>query len=145
MVYDEYQPYENWTVISTPKVETPITWYNEPYTTTTCTKGLAGRGNGSTVADFASTGTVSCASLNYSNTTSNVLRSFDMGSGWGKSKESKVTSTEFSRGNRHERFEIYYASREALIDMGVIQPKVNQVAFPKSFPKYAKPPSGWVA
>lgn len=73
------------------------------------------------------------------------VSSFDMGSGWGKSKESKVTNTEFVRGETLNTFEIYYASRESLIEMGVIKPKLNQVAFPKSFPKYATPPKGWTA
>lgn len=157
VVYEEHQPYTDWVITSTGTgpfynqrdggVGAPLKWM-EPYTT--CTAGNVGLN-----ADYSSQtrggiGAISCKSLssagqavNYSNS-SNVLRSFDMGSGWGKSKESKVTSTEFTRGTKTQRFEIYYASREALIDMGVIQPKLNQVAFPKSFPKYAKPPSGWV-
>lgn len=152
VVYDEHQPYVDWTITSTNNgfynqrdggTGAPLKWM-EPYTT--CTADSCGLD-----ADYSSglSKTVSCNSLsagtavNYSNT-SNVLRSFDMGSGWGKAKESKVTSTEFTRGTKTQRFEIYYASREALIDMGVIQPKMNQVAFPKSFPKYAKPPSGWI-
>ena len=145
VIYDEHQPHIDWTVITSDTSSDPM-WYKDPYNIT-CTTGLTGRSVGSTKADYSS-GIVSCASTNYSNTTFNspsVLRSFDMGSGWGKSKESKVTSTEFTRGNNRGQFEIYYASREALIDMGVIQPKMNQVAFPKSFPKYAKPPVGWVA
>jgi hypothetical protein len=149
VVYEEHQPYADWVITSTStglygngSSSDPMRWnpMNEPYSTSA--NGVGGISN-----DYSSkslSNTVSCASLNYSNTTSNVLRSFDMGSGWGKSKESKVTSTDFTRGDKTQRFEIYYASRESLIDMGVIQPKMNQVAFPKSFPKYAKPPSGWV-
>lgn len=148
VVYDEHQPYVDWTITSTNNALygngssiQPMKWVpmNEPYST--CANGVGGISNDYSSKSLSST--VSCASLNYSNT-SNVLRSFDMGSGWGKSKESKVTSTEFTRGDKTQRFEIYYASRESLIDMGVIQPKMNQVTFPKSFPKYAKPPSGWV-
>lgn len=139
VVYEEYQPYSDWTITSTDNgfykdcgtSAAPLKWV-APYTT--CTADSAGYMK-----------SISCNSLN-TNTPSPIsaLRSFDMGSGWGKSKESKVTSTEFTRGTKTQQFEIYYASREALIDMGVIQPKMNQVAFPKSFPKYAKPPSGWV-
>lgn len=145
VVYDENQPYIDWTVTSTglcgngttPEHMKLITM-NEPYYTR-----ANGVGGSSDYSSKSQGNTMSCASLNYNNT-SNVLCSFDMGSGWGKSKESKVTSTEFTRGDKTQRFEIYYASREALIDMGVIQPKMNQVAFPKSFPKYANPPAGWV-
>lgn len=156
IVYEEHQPYTDWAITTT--ITGPF--YNqrdggsgaplkllESYTT--CTADSCGLNTDYSSQTKGGIGAVSCnslssvTSLNY-NDTSKVLRSFDMGSGWGKAKESKVTSTEFTRGEKTQRFEIYYASREALIDMGVIQPKMNQVAFPKSFPKYAKPPEGWV-
>ena len=69
--------------------------------------------------------------------------SFDMGSTWGQSKESKVTSSDFDRGNVFRPFDIYYASRASLVEMGVIQASKPQVSFPNSFPKYATPPKGW--
>jgi hypothetical protein len=69
---------------------------------------------------------------------------FDMGSGWGNSVESKVVSDQFERGNIVYQSDIYYASREALIDMGVPVKKEGKVSYPKSFPSgYATPPSGW--
>ena len=68
---------------------------------------------------------------------------FDMGSGWGSSKESKVTSTKFERGYIIHSFDFYYASRNALIDMGVIENSVPKIAFPKSFKHYATPPKNW--
>ncbi len=71
------------------------------------------------------------------------LNSFDMGSSWGRSKESKVTPTDFDRGVISYSSDIYYASRGSLIEMGVIQTNKSQVAFPNSFPRYAIPPKGW--
>lgn len=77
---------------------------------------------------------------------SNVVMccNFDMGSGWGSSKESKVTHTNFERGYVTHTFEFYYASRKALIDMGVIESSAPKISFPKSFPKYATPPKNWM-
>ncbi len=72
-------------------------------------------------------------------------KGFDMGTEWGKREKSKVTSVLFSRGYLAHTLDIYYASRESLIEMGV--PVTNQlkVNLPQSFPnKYATPPSGWV-
>jgi hypothetical protein len=72
------------------------------------------------------------------------LRSFDMGSTWGQKVQSKVVETNFERGSLTFCLDIYYASRQALIDMGVPINVGSQVSFPQSFPgKYATPPSGW--
>jgi hypothetical protein len=77
---------------------------------------------------------------------SQVLRAanFDMGSTWGQKIESKVIETDFEKGVLSFTLDIYYASRQSLIDMGVPVNVGNQVSFPQSFPnKYATPPSGW--
>ena len=66
-----------------------------------------------------------------------------MGSDWGTNKESKVTNVSFDRGQLVYSTDIYYASREALIEMGVPVIKEVQVAYPKSFNGYATPPKGW--
>jgi hypothetical protein len=72
------------------------------------------------------------------------LRSFDMGSTWGQKVQSKVIETDFEKGSLTFSLDIYYASRQALIDMGVPVNVGNQAFFPQSFPgKYATPPSGW--
>jgi hypothetical protein len=69
---------------------------------------------------------------------------FDMGSTWGQKVESKVIETDFEKGSLTFSLDIYYASRQALIDMGVPINVGNQAFFPQSFPgKYATPPSGW--
>lgn len=70
---------------------------------------------------------------------------FDMGTKWGEAKESKVINVEFERGPLVISTEIYYASRQNLIDMGVPIGNEKQVNFPEAFAdtKYAKPPHGW--
>lgn len=71
---------------------------------------------------------------------------FDMGTEWGRKERSKVRNIAFDRGCLAQSFDIYYASREALIAMGV--PITNELAvnsLPQSFPNgYAQPPAGWV-
>ena len=71
-------------------------------------------------------------------------QSFDMGSKWGQPKESKVTDITFDRGDIVFSMDIYYASRQSLIDMGIPLIKQGKVSFPESFPnKYCEKPSGW--
>jgi hypothetical protein len=70
---------------------------------------------------------------------------FDMGTKWGEAKESRVVEVEFERGVLALTTNIYYASRQSLIDMGVPLGNEKQVSFPEPFAntKYAKPPKGW--
>lgn len=98
-------------------------------------KGLSAKGNGG----------IKGQSMKCSNDASiNALRSFDMGSTWGQKIESKVVETDFEKGCLAFNLDIYYASRQSLIDMGVPINTGHQVSFPQSFPnKYATPPSGW--
>jgi hypothetical protein len=93
---------------------------------------------GSTKGTYAST------EETYNSVADSVLCSFDMGSTWGQKVDSRVVETEFERGSLTFTLDIYYASRQALIDMGVPINVGPQVSFPQSFPgKYATPPSGW--
>lgn len=72
-------------------------------------------------------------------------KGFDMGTEWGRKEQSKVHTVNFDRGCLAHSLDIYYASRESLIEMGV--PITNQLKInvPQSFPeKYAKPPKNWV-
>ncbi len=70
--------------------------------------------------------------------------SFDLGSTWGSKKESRVRDVEFKRGLEAASIDIYYASRESLIAMGVQLTTEAQVSLPQSFPnKWATPPKGW--
>jgi len=70
---------------------------------------------------------------------------FDMGTKWGEAKESRVIEVEFEKGILALTTNIYYASRQSLIEMGVPLGSEKQVSFPEPFSdgKYAKPPTGW--
>lgn len=70
---------------------------------------------------------------------------FDMGTKFGEAKESRVIEVEFERGILAVTTNIYYASRQSLIEMGVPLGSEKQVSFPEPFvdSKYAKPPKGW--
>ena len=74
-----------------------------------------------------------------------VLRGFDMGTKWGGAKESRVVEVEFERGVLVLNTNIYYASRQSMLEMGVPLGNEKQVSFPEPFAdsKYAKPPKGW--
>lgn len=89
----------------------------------------------------------SSSTLGNSISTNSIMRSvanFDMGSTWGQKVQSKVVETTFEKGLLSFSTDIYYASRQALIDMGVPIYNQTQVSFPQSFPKkYATPPVGW--
>lgn len=71
---------------------------------------------------------------------------FDMATKWGEAKESRVVEVEFERGLLALTTNIYYASRQSLLDMGVPLGNEKQVSFPEAFAdsKYAKPPKNWV-
>ena len=72
-------------------------------------------------------------------------RGFDMGTKWGEAKESRVIEVEFEKGILALTTNIYYASRQSLIEMGVPLGNEKQVSFPDPFAdnKYAKPPKNW--
>jgi hypothetical protein len=71
--------------------------------------------------------------------------SFDMGTKFGEAKESKVVEVEFEKGTLILPItNIYYASRQSLIEMGVPLGSEKQVSFPEPFKnQYATPPKGW--
>jgi hypothetical protein len=70
---------------------------------------------------------------------------FDMGTKFGESKESHVIEVEFETGILALTANIYYASRQSLISMGVPLGNEKQVSFPEPFEgsKYANPPKNW--
>ena len=85
---------------------------------------------------------------NSANTLSNTVRamntSFDMATKWGEAKESRTIEVEFERGILALSTNIYYASRQSLIEMGIPLGNEKQVNFPEPFAeKYAKPPKNW--
>ena len=68
-----------------------------------------------------------------------------MGTEWGRREHSTVRNVTFERGCLADTFEIFYASREALIAMGVPITTELAVNLPQSFPnQYAEPPKNWV-
>ena len=70
---------------------------------------------------------------------------FDMGTEWGRKERSRVKTIPFDKGALACSIDIYYASREALIAMGVPISNALTTNLPQSFPdKYAQPPKGWV-
>lgn len=90
-------------------------------------------------------------SIMYCSTTTGVdapdMASFDMETQWGASRSYKVKEIDFERREVVHRFDLYYASRESLVAMGVDLGTERRVSFPESFKesKYAKPPKGWKA
>jgi len=80
-----------------------------------------------------------------SNFVNETARGFDMGTRFGEAKESRVIEVEFEKGILTLTANIYYASRQSLIEMGVPLGNEKQVSFPDPFEngKYATPPKGW--
>lgn len=71
-------------------------------------------------------------------------KGFDMGTEFGKKKESKVQLIDFKKGYLALSLDIYYASRESLIEMGVPITNELKINFPESFSnKYCTPPKNW--
>lgn len=68
---------------------------------------------------------------------------FDMGTGWGQKKDSKITYIDFERGNLLGTIEIFYASRGSLIDMGIDLIERSKIVYPKSTDEFCRPPDGW--
>lgn len=88
-------------------------------------------------------------SMNVSSDISKPLshKQFDTGTGWGSKLEDKVTRVSFEKGDMLVEMSVYYASKEALVEMGVdLQntPKIaKEPAMPKAFGNYCTPPKGW--
>lgn len=109
------------------------------------TSNTVGMSSGNT-AGLSGRGSSDKAFLNSSQQYSTPIKSetFDMGTQFGRAEKSKVKTVEFERGYLAKTFNIYYASRQSLIDMGVPITTGLQVNLPKSFPgTYCEPPKGW--
>jgi len=74
-------------------------------------------------------------SLNYTN--------FDTGTGWGQKQEDKVIKVSFERGSLLGELTMYYASEDALKEMGVDMNTKKKLGMPQAFDGYCKPPKGW--
>ena len=88
-------------------------------------------------------------SMNVSSDTSTPLshKQFDTGTGWGSKLEDKVTRVSFEKGDMLVEMSVYYASKEALVEMGVDLQNTPKIAkepvMPKAFGNYCTPPKGW--
>jgi hypothetical protein len=88
-------------------------------------------------------------SVNVSSATSTPLshKQFDTGTGWGSKLEDKVTRVSFEKGDMLVEMSVYYASKEALVEMGVDLQNTPKIAkepiMPKAFGNYCIPPKGW--
>ena len=76
---------------------------------------------------------------------------FDTGTGWGDKQVDKIKKEYFRKGKVVGELVLYYASTEALVDMGVdlsTTPTIAEVKkkLPKAFgdSEYCQPPKGWV-
>lgn len=112
---------------------------------------------GSTTTAMGNVSSYNC-SVNHNNThnvslsshttakTGGVLRStnFDTGTGWGNKVEQSVEKVNFEKSNMLTEMTVYYASIDALEDMGVdINPKPKVGSMPQAFGNYCTPPKGW--
>ena len=88
-------------------------------------------------------------SMNVGSDTSKPLshKQFDTGTGWGSKLEDKVTRVSFEKGDMLMEMSLYYASKEALVEMGVDLQNTPKIAkepvMPKAFGNYCTPPKGW--
>lgn len=162
--WNPLRPY--WDRTDYPPYNPPTIWCDHTYTTSCNSLGL-GSGISNSGTDALGSGEVkySCdniptkgmSSKKMSGTTKitaqamncsadlSALRGFDMGTKWGEAKESRVVEVEFERGVLVLNTNIYYASRQSLLEMGVPLGNEKQVSFPEPFvdSKYAKPPKNW--
>ena len=66
---------------------------------------------------------------------------FSLGTEWGDTKDDYVTNTEFDIGSTLEAIEIFYGTREDLINLGVDISKETKISFPQAWPNgFCKPP-----
>jgi len=73
----------------------------------------------------------------------NKEASFDMGTTWGSKKRDSAVEIDFEKGNLFSEINLYYASRQGLINMGVPLTKETYISLPKGFKDFATPPAGW--
>jgi len=76
-------------------------------------------------------------------------KQFDTGTGWGKKQDDRVKREYFERGDLLTEVVVYYATRSALIDMGLDldeDPKISHDdEMPQAFnSRYCRPPKNWV-
>jgi hypothetical protein len=162
--YKPYIPYDPWK--SDPWGAHP--WQPIWYSSGTSSDGVSYSSNMmyATSADMSNTkGITGAATSNYNNSVaSSAMRSvqpsnanfdtpqvtadvFDSGTSWGKKQSDRVEKEYFKVGKILTEIVFYYATKEALISMGVNLNEATRVAdpLPSAFgeTKYCKPPTNW--
>lgn len=99
--------------------------------------------NSSGEATYMSSVSTSCDAYISQSSINEEVYDFDMGTTWGSKKNDKVTAVEFDRGGFSGELNLYYASRDGLINMGVPLTKQNYISLPKGFNDFATPPTNW--
>ena len=98
-------------------------------------------------APKASSGILRSMSVNANTSEPLSHKQFDTGTGWGSKLEDKVTRVSFEKGDMLVEMSMYYASKEALVEMGVDLQNTPKIAkepvMPKAFGNYCTPPKGW--
>ena len=125
---------------------------------------VTGTAGGGTNTNFALGGTTTSANLsqasvansnsgtctaNFSNAFDNPIsyKQFDTGTAWGKKLDDKVKREYFERGELLAELVVHYASKHALVNMGIDledDPRIAENQAPQAFgSKYCEPPKGW--
>ena len=124
------------------------------YTDTGCISTTPLQANCVTTANFASNaGGQGISSTSRGLSAGNAFddpisyKSFDTGTAWGKKIDDKVKKEYFERGTLLTELVVYYASKDALINMGIDldeDPRIAEHQAPQAFgKKYCEPPKGW--
>lgn len=141
---------------------TPVRPPWEPYVTWCGTSGVGGNILRSTAVNAAAEPTYGCCvnnslkaslcppadepvSMNFVSTAAPVQENpdFNLGTGWGKTKQDKVTETTFDRGIELACISIYYSDSAGLKAAGIEvdkKPAVSKPVLPRAFNGFCKPP-----
>lgn len=82
-------------------------------------------------------------SITESNVELSSCQPFDVGTTWGSKKDDNIKYVEFTKGDLVYEDEIFYMSKQALIEYGVPIKNEKQITHPTAFKKFAKPPKNW--
>lgn len=138
--------HQYWTQV--PSTYTTTLGHGIPYTVTNDSNSTTYTTNLNATSYNVSSGTVNASNvLRGMSTTSTPVSmnytNFDTGTGWGQKQEDKVTRVSFERGTLLTEMTMYYASDEALIEMGVDMNTKKKLGMPQAFDGYCKPPKDW--
>ncbi len=139
----------------------PPVWHGPIYGTTMGTAGsvtysvnaptsLSGQPTSYTAANLSQTyvgGDNTLRSMSNSFDSPITYDSFDTGTSWGQKQTDKIKKEYFKKGKLLGELVMYYASHDALTNMGIDMTDLPKIAeMPKAFGNgdYCQPPKGWV-